>query len=63
MSAPKTELHVTTHDGGEERKIIISGDLSIHEDPSKIYQLLDLLELPKGTEVRVVTTASSVIVR
>lgn len=59
----KTELHVTANEGGQQRQILISGALNLHDDPSKIHKLLDLLELPKGTEVRVVTTASSVLVR
>jgi len=41
-----------------------SGELpSLHDDPQKILQLLDLLGLPPGTEVRVTTVAASVIVR
>ena len=36
---------------------------SLHDDPHKIHQLLDLLVLPPGTEVRVTTVASSLIVR
>lgn len=36
---------------------------SLHDDPQKIHQLLDLLGLPSGTEVRVTTVAGSVIVR
>ena len=42
----------------------ISGALEhLHQDPKSIHQLLDLLQMPKGTEVRVVTTATSSIVR
>lgn len=36
---------------------------SLHDDPQKIHQLLDLLALPAGTEVRVTIVAASVIVR
>ena len=36
---------------------------SLHDDPHKIHQLIDLLGLPPGTEVRVTTVAASVIVR
>ncbi len=35
----------------------------LHQDPKRIHQLLDLLEMPKGTEVRVVTMAATSIVR
>jgi hypothetical protein len=36
---------------------------SLHDDPQKIHQLLDLLIMPPGTEVRVTTVAASLIVR
>ncbi len=36
---------------------------NIHEDPKRIQQLLDLLRVPKGTEVKVLTTAATSIVR
>lgn len=59
-----TELQVTSREGGNEKTLVISGDLpNLHEDPKKVHQLLDLLNLPKGTEVKVVTKATSVIVR
>jgi hypothetical protein len=35
----------------------------LHQDPKLIHELLDLLDMPKGTEVKVLTTASSSIVR
>jgi hypothetical protein len=60
----KIELQIGDKSGGAEKSLTISGNVpDLHNDPSKIHQLLDLLELPQGTEVRVVTTASSVIVR
>jgi hypothetical protein len=37
--------------------------LSLHDDPQKIHQLLDLLVMPPGTEVRVTTVAASLLVR
>jgi hypothetical protein len=44
--------------------VTISGPLpDLHDNPEKVRQLLDLLELPKGTQVEIVTQASSVIVR
>jgi hypothetical protein len=44
--------------------IQIRGHLSgVHQDPAKLQQLLDLLGVPKGTEVKIATRASSVIVR
>lgn len=36
---------------------------TLHDDPQKIHQLLDMLDMPPGTEVRVTTVAASVIVR
>jgi hypothetical protein len=49
---------------GSTESIEIKGAVgNIHQDPKKIHQLLDLLGLPKGTEVKVTTKASSVIVR
>ncbi|MBE9179321.1 hypothetical protein IQ268_12190 [Oculatella sp. LEGE 06141] len=57
----ETELYITVK-GSEP--ITIKGHIaSLHNDPQKIHQLLDLLDLPKGTEVKVVTKAASVIVR
>jgi len=59
-----TELHITSRDGGAAKAITLSGDIAdLHDDPAKIHQLLDLLNLPKGTEVKVVTQAAHVIVR
>jgi hypothetical protein len=59
----KVELEIAGPDG----PIAISGQLgNIHQDPDKVRKLLDLLDLlglPKGTEVRVTTRAASVIVR
>jgi len=44
--------------------IQIKGDLGgLHRDDAKLQQLLDLLGVPKGTEVRVSSRISSVIVR
>ena len=58
----QTELEITTPEGREP--ILMKGELaSLHDNPEKIHQLLDLLELPKGTQVRVITRAASVIVR
>lgn len=60
MSNEKTELHI----GENSEAIVISGKVGdLHKNPEKVHQLLDLLKLPKGTQVRVVTTATSVIVR
>lgn len=39
----------------------VSGD--VHQSPDKIQRLLDLLEVPRGTTVKITTEASSVIVR
>ena len=57
----ETELLITPK-GSEP--ITIKGDIpSLHNDPEKIHRLLDLLDMPQGTEVKVVTKAASVIVR
>jgi hypothetical protein len=62
MSVEKTELRIG--EGAEGHSIVISGQVGdLHNNPEKIHQLLDLLKLPKGTQVKVVTTAASVIVR
>ena len=60
-----TELEITAGGtAGGENSLVISGDVpNLHDDPQKVHQLLDLLGLPKGTKVRLTTTASSVIVR
>lgn len=58
----ETELHFSR--SGSENPIVLMGNLGqLHDNPHKIHQLLDLLDLPKGTEVKVVTKAASVIVR
>lgn len=57
-----TEIHILGNDPGTPT--VLKGNLAaLHDNPQKIHQLLDLLELPKGTEVRVITKAASVIVR
>jgi hypothetical protein len=59
-----TELQISSQEAGQTKTLVISGNVpNLHEDPKKIHQLLDLLNLPKGTQVKVVSTASSVIVR
>ena len=58
----KTKLHVEENAAGHS--VVISGQVGdLHSNPEKVHQLLDLLNLPKGTQVKVVTTATSVIVR
>lgn len=60
-STQETELRITAQ-GADP--ITVRGNLGrIHEDPQKIHQLLDLLELPEGTQVKIITQAASVIVR
>ena len=59
-----TEVEMTIHPAGSaEGAITVRGQTALHEDPAKVRQLLDLLGMPQGTEVRVTTKASSVIVR
>lgn len=56
------EVEISIAHGREP--IQIKGDLGgMHGDEAKLQQLLDLLGVPKGTEVKVLTRASSVIVR
>jgi hypothetical protein len=58
----ETEIQIKSP--GLDQEINLKGNIkSLHDDPKKIHQLLDLLDLPKNTEVRVITTAASVIVR
>jgi hypothetical protein len=58
----KTELQIGGDAAGPS--LVISGQVGdLHNDPAKVHQLLDLLKLPKGTQVKVMTTATSVIVR
>lgn len=55
------EISIARKDG---EPIHIKGDLGgVHQDAAKLQQLLDLLGVPKGTEVRVSSRVSSVIVR
>lgn len=59
-----TDLEIDTSASDVRQSITISGHIpNLHDDPAKVRQLLDLLDLPSGTQVRVVTTAASVIVR
>jgi hypothetical protein len=60
---PKThevELEITSSSGA---KIAMKGDLGNLDDQDKVHKLLDLLGLPKGTEVRITSKVGSVIVR
>lgn len=55
------EISIARTDG---EPISIKGDLGgVHQDAAKLQQLLDLLGVPKGTEVKVSSRVSSVIVR
>lgn len=66
MPTPQPTHHTTLEikPVGDGDPLVIHGRLpSLHDDPQKIHQLLDLLDLPPGTEVRVTTVAASVIVR
>ncbi|HEX8613778.1 MAG TPA: hypothetical protein VF800_21075 [Telluria sp.] len=58
----ETEIQILVK--GAQAPITLAGNFGqLHDNPQKIHQLLDLLELPKGTEVKVITKAASVIVR
>lgn len=59
--SPRTEISFQTK-GVEQASLTIEGaDLS--KAPDKIRQLMDVLELPKGTNATVTLIASDVIVR
>ncbi len=59
----KLEIHPPAGQGSCSPMTITGVPADLHSDPQKIHQLLDLLNMPKGTEVKVLTTASSSIVR
>jgi hypothetical protein len=64
--AKERETHTTELEVGSSgtNSLVISGNIpNLHDDPQKVHQLLDLLGMPKGTQVRLTTTAISVIVR
>lgn len=66
MPTPQPTLHTTLEImpvGNGDPRVIHGRFPSLHDDPQKIHQLLDLLGLPPGTEVRVTTVAAAVIVR
>jgi hypothetical protein len=63
-NAENTETELQIFSKQSDNPVVLKGNLtSLHDKPEKIHQLLDILELPKGTEVRVITKAASVIVR
>lgn len=43
--------------------LTISGPTDLRNAPEKVLQLMDLLELPKGTKATVKVTAASSVVR
>ena len=58
------QVEINAPGSQEGTRLVISNcPPNLHQDPKKIHQLLDLLEMPKGTEVKVTINASSVIVR
>jgi hypothetical protein len=57
----ETEISIA---GKRGETINLKGDLGeIHSEPERLQKLLDVLGVPKGTEVRITTKASSSIVR
>jgi hypothetical protein len=48
---------------GEPQTLTISGPTDLRNAPEKILQLMDLLELPKGTKATLKVTAASSVVR
>lgn len=64
LKAGTTETEIQILSKQSTAPLILKGEMiSLHDNPEKIHQLLDLLELPKGTEVHIITKATSVIVR
>jgi hypothetical protein len=64
MSKPTVREDVEIVIASPNGETHLKGDLAgVHTDAQKLQQLLDLLGVPKGTEVRVVTRAASVINR
>lgn len=64
INAATTETEIQILSKQSSMPLVLKGEMiPLHDNPQKIHQLLDLLELPKGTEVRVITKAASVIVR
>lgn len=59
----RLEISPPAGQGAAKPMVITGAPHDLHSDPQKIHQLLDLLNMPKGTEVKVMTTASSVVVR
>jgi hypothetical protein len=60
----KLEIHPPAATAGGAAPVTITGvAIDLHSDPKKVHQLLDLLNMPQGTEVKVLTSASSSIVR
>lgn len=63
----QSETQVTFEGCGDDinaPKLTIAGvDADFVNRPDRIFQLMDLLELPKGTSARIVYTTSDVIVR
>jgi hypothetical protein len=59
----EVRLEITPSAAGASPIVITGAPHDLHSDPQKIHQLLDVLNMPKGTQVKVLTTASSVLVR
>jgi hypothetical protein len=61
----QVDLEITPGGGqAQGNTITIKGcPADLHQNPQKIHQLLDLLNMPQGTEVKITTVGSSVIVR
>jgi len=61
----RTETNVEVLSQGGLDELVISGAVpSLHDDPQTVHALLDRLEMPTGTQARVVVTkVSTVIVR
>jgi hypothetical protein len=58
------EILITTREGDKLRQVVVTGDVShLQDDPDKLYQLVDLLGLPKGSEIKIVAHTTSTITR
>ncbi|MGD9560940.1 MAG: hypothetical protein AB7F88_00065 [Pyrinomonadaceae bacterium] len=59
------ELHIESREAGDKTATLViegvPGD--VYQNPETIHKILDALEMPKGTSVRVNLKASSSVVR
>ena len=63
-ATPTTAVVFSTKDGTTLGTIALTGTGGrLHESPERIKELMNLLDLPKGTDARIFAKATSVLVR